>query len=68
MALWPGKDDAVYERIDFAILWIAGTLLAWILYNPIGPRQSTIAGLTWAGTLRAISGLPEKASRKGRGT
>ena len=59
--LYPGRSETFYERTDFVILWIAGTLLAWFLYNPTNPRQSIIAGLTWVGTLKAVSGVSEKA-------
>ena len=65
--LWPGKSDSFYVRLDFFILWTAGTLLAWFLYKPTNVQQSTIAGLTWVGTLQAGSGIVTKAlSKTGR--
>jgi hypothetical protein len=52
--LLPNKSETVYFRIDFLILPIIGSLLAFILLEPTGLKSSVFAGLSWSGALTAL--------------
>jgi hypothetical protein len=52
--LVPNRSDTFYFRIDFIILPIIGTLLAFMLLDPNNVKSSLFAGLSWSGTMTAL--------------
>lgn len=52
--MFPNKTDTFYFRFDFLILPIIGSLLAFVLLDPINIKTSIFAGLSWSGTLIAL--------------
>lgn len=52
--LFPGKSKVFYFRLDFLVLPVIGTLLAYVLLEPVGLKSSIFAGLSWSGTLIAL--------------
>lgn len=51
---FPGRSATFYFRLDFVILPVLGTFLAYFLLNPNGVTQGIFAGLSWSGTLVAF--------------
>ncbi len=52
--LLPNKSESFYIRIDFLILPIIGSLLAYVLLDPSSLKSSIFAGISWSGTLLAM--------------
>lgn len=56
---FPGKSVEFYYRLNFVILPVVGTFLAYILLEPKGVYQSVFAGLSWSGSLIALLRKPK---------
>ncbi|SHF69544.1 hypothetical protein SAMN05444483_10280 [Salegentibacter echinorum] len=52
--MFPDKKEAFYFRIDFILLPLIGSLLAFVLLEPMNLKTSLFSGLSWSGTLIAI--------------
>ena len=52
--MFPGKSITFYYRLDFIILPVIGSLLAYVLLDPESLKTSIFAGLSWSGTLIAL--------------
>lgn len=50
----PNKSDTFYYRMDFIILPLIGTILAYVLLDPDNVKSSIFSGLSWSGTLVAL--------------
>lgn len=53
-SIFPDKSATFYSRLDFVILPVIGTLLAYVLLEPDNLKSSIFAGLSWSGTLIAL--------------
>ena len=52
--MFPKKSNTFYFRLDFFVLPLIGTLLAFVLLDPVSLKSSIFAGLSWSGTLIAL--------------
>lgn len=52
--MFPNKSDTFYFRLDFLVLPLIGTLMAFVLLEPTSLKSSIFAGLSWSGTLIAL--------------
>lgn len=50
----PNHSETFYKRLDFILLPVIGTLLAFILISPGDPKTGIFSGLSWSGTLLAL--------------
>lgn len=52
--LIPNKSSTLYFRVDFIMLPIIGGLIAYMLLDPTGIKNSFFAGISWSGSLSAL--------------
>jgi hypothetical protein len=50
----PNQSDTFYNRLDFIVLPIIGTVLAVVLISPSDPKTGVFSGLSWSGSLLAM--------------
>jgi len=62
----PGKSATIYFRLDFFILPIIGTFLAFNLLEPANIKTALFAGMTWSGSLLAILNTSGRQNPKKR--
>ena len=56
--MFPNKSTTFYFRLDFVILPLIGSLLAFVLLDPMNLKTSIFAGLSWSGTIIALLRKP----------
>lgn len=52
--MFPNKSKQFYFRLDFLVLPLIGSLLAFVLLEPVGLKACIFSGLSWSGTLIAL--------------
>jgi hypothetical protein len=52
--MFPDKSSTFYFRVDFFILPLIGSFLAYIVLDPISLKTCVFAGLSWSGTIMAL--------------
>jgi hypothetical protein len=62
------RSDSWYERVDFMIVWICGSLAGYFLYNPKDAQQAFMAGIGFVSLLRVAAGKfePKQAPTRAR--
>ncbi len=52
--IYPSQSDAVYKRLDFIILPLIGSFIAFILMEPGNLKACLLTGITWTGSIIAL--------------
>jgi hypothetical protein len=53
--LLPGKSEVSYDRIDFVIIIVTGSIIGTICFRPNDPLQALSAGFGWTGAVNILT-------------
>lgn len=60
--MFPNCSSVTYERLDFFIVVLAGSLIGFISFNPSSAYEALAAGFGWVGSINVLlnkAGSPE---------
>jgi hypothetical protein len=60
----PGRPQVFYDRVDFVIVVMAGSIIGTISFSPAGTFEALAAGFGWVGSMQV---LMNRASAEGNG-
>jgi hypothetical protein len=62
--MWPNRPAVLYDRLDFVIVVLAGSLIGFISFNPRTSYEALAAGFGWVGSINV---LMNRGASKGQG-
>lgn len=57
--VFPGHGQVFYDRLDFIIVVIAGSVIGTISFSPTGTFEALAAGFGWVGAMQILINRPE---------
>lgn len=58
--MFPNHSQVFYDRVDFVLVIITGSLLGYILLEPVKYSQAVVAGLGWVSAVNVIMNKMKK--------
>jgi hypothetical protein len=56
--VFPGHEQVFYDRLDFFIVAIAGSIIGTISFSPTGTFEALAAGFGWVGAMQILINKP----------
>ena len=54
-ALFPGRSDVFYDRVDFFVVIVFGSVIGTVFFDPKTSPQALAAGFSWIGAVNVLS-------------
>jgi hypothetical protein len=64
--LFPGKQPVFYNRLDFIIVIVLGSVIGIVFFQPQTPTQALAAGFGWISAVNVLSQPSRKATNSAR--
>lgn len=64
--LFPKRSRDWYDRMDFFVVWVLGSLAAYFVFQPLDPRQGFLSGLGRVSAIRLGVGKHQAGQPIGR--
>ena len=59
--VFPGHEQVFYDRLDFIVVAIAGSIIGTISFHPAGTFEALAAGFGWVGAMQVLVHRADKA-------
>lgn len=50
----PGREQVFYDRLDFAVVVTAGSIIGYIFFSPASELEALAAGFGWVGAINVL--------------
>jgi uncharacterized membrane protein YbjE (DUF340 family) len=60
--LLPNRPSVFYDRVDFLIVIVLGSIVGTVFFVPVTPAQALAAGFGWVSAVNVLSASPRTAA------
>ena len=51
---FPGRSDAFYDRVDFLVVILSGSIVGTVFFSPDNALEALAAGFGWVGAMNVL--------------